>query len=293
MVLASTEAGLDNAVKRLSDSDLAGCVVQNGDGIVALCPTGEVAPGKGPGGWSGPGSAVAPTPAPTATPMPTSSITTTVPTPTPVVGAKSKRSVVVALDDTKGRYDGKTSADDYSAILKDRYDVTVWSEAKDGAPPASDLVDYDLVIWTSGDFETPFGQEESAALGTMMLAGVPMIVSGAFLSEDADVAVQQDVQVEDASHPVTKGFTKGEVIAFVPAPSGKDYAVQVVKESDAEDTAVVMVRGPASKSPGMPSVAGSGRKVHRVQDTLHRLSTLPVAGRGQNPGWCRTPWIGC
>jgi hypothetical protein len=81
-----------------------------------------------------------------------------------------------------------------------------------------------------------------------------MIVSGAFLDEEADVAVQLDVQVEDASHPVTKGFAKGEVIAFVPAPSGKDYAVQVMKEADAEATAVVMVRGPASKSSGLPSV---------------------------------------
>ena len=256
VVLASTEAGLDNALKRLSDSDLAGCVVQSGDNIVALCPTGEVAPGKGVGGWPGAGSPVAPPPAPAATPAPTSSITVPiipVPTLTPVVGPKQKI-IVVALDDTKGRYDSKTSADDYYAILKDRYDVTVWSEAKDGAPPTADLVDYDLVIFTSGDFEKPLGQEESAALGSMMLAGVPMIVSGGFLNEDADVAVQQDVQVEDAGHPVAKGFTKGEVIAFVPAPSGQDYAVQVLDAADAEDTAVVMVRGPASKSPGLPSV---------------------------------------
>jgi hypothetical protein len=261
VVLASTEAGLDNAVKRLSDGDVAGCVVQKGNGtsalpIVALCPTGEVAPGKGAGGWPGAGSSVTPPPVPNATPTPTSSITTTTtptPTATPVAGPKQKI-IVVALDDTKGRYDSKTSVDDYYAILKDKYDVTVWSEAKDGAPPTADLVDYDLVVWTSGDFETPFGQEESAALGTMMLAGVPVIVSGAFLSEDADVAVQQDVQVEDASHPVVKGFAKGEVIAFVPAPSGQDYAVQVLGEEDAEDSTVVMVRGPASKSPGLPSV---------------------------------------
>jgi len=221
--------------------------------IVALCPTGEVAPGKGPGGWPGPGSAVTPPPAPTATPAPTSSITTTTPTPVPVVGPKLKI-VVVALDDTKGRYDSKTSADDYVAILKDNYDVTVWSEAEDGAPAATDLLDYDLVVFTSGDFETPFGEDESTLLATLMLARTPVLVSGGFLSEDADVAVQLDVQVEDASHPVARGFTKGEVIAFVPAPSGQDYAVQVLDEADAGDSAVVMVRGPASKSPGAPSV---------------------------------------
>ena len=260
VVLASTEAGLDSAVKRLTNGDLAGCVIEKGDGIVALCPTGEVAPGKGPGGWSGPGPAVAPITAPTATPVATSSITTTVPTPTPVAVVIKKKIVVVALDDTKGRYDGKTGADDYSAILKDRFDITIWSEAKDGTPSGSDLVGYDLVIWTSGDFETPFGSGESAALGTMMLAGVPTIVSGAFLSEDADEAVQKDVQVGDVGHPVTKGFTKGEVIAFVPAPSGQDYAVQVLTESDAENSDVVMVRGPASKSPGLPSVVALEEK---------------------------------
>jgi hypothetical protein len=280
VVLASTEAGLDSAVKRLSDGDLAGCVVQKGDDapalpIVALCPTGEVAPGKGAGGWPGAGASGTPPPAPTATPTPTTSITTTTPTATPVVGPKQKI-IVVALDDTEGRYDSKTSADDYVAILKDRYDVTVWSEAKDGAPPTADLVDYDLVIMTSGDFETPFGQEESAALGTMMLAGVPVIVSGAFLNEDADVAVQQDVQVEDATHPVAEGFTQGEVIAFVAAPSGQDYAVQVLDSADAEDTAVVMVRGPASKSPGAPSVlvleeSSTGLKLLYVAFPLYLL----------------------
>jgi hypothetical protein len=258
VVLASTEAGLDNAVKRLSGADLTGCVVQNDNGtparpIVALCPTGEVAPGKGVGGWTGARSSIAPPPAPTATPTPTSSITTTMPTATPVAGPK-QNVIIVALDDTKGRYDSKTSADDYYAILKDKYDVTVWSEAKDGAPPVDDLVDYDLVIWTSGDFETPFGEDENTALLTLMIARVPVIVSGAFLNETAKAAVQQDVQVGDATHPVTKGFTKGEVIAFVPAPSGKEYAIEVLLESDAEDAVVVMVRGPASESPGNPSV---------------------------------------
>jgi len=213
-----------------------------------------VAPGKGPGGWSGAGPGVAPTPAPTATPTPTSSITTTVPTATPAVVVIKQKIIVVALDDTKGRYDGKTSADDYYSILKDRYDVTVWSEAKDGAPPANDLLDYDLVIWTSGDFETPLGEAESTALVTLILARTPMIISGAFLRDETDLAVQKDVQIEDASYPVTKGFTEGEVIAFVPAPSGKDYAVQVVAKTDVEGGVIIMARGPASESPGSPSV---------------------------------------
>ncbi|MBN1136115.1 MAG: hypothetical protein JXM73_06000, partial [Anaerolineae bacterium] len=259
VVLASTEAGLDNAVKRLSDRDLAGCVIQNCSGtapalpIVALCPTGEVAPGKGAGGWPGVPSPVAPPLVPTATPVPTSSVTTTTPTATPVVGPKQKV-IVVALDDTTGVYDSRTGADDYAAILQDRYDVTVWSEAEDGAPPVSDLLDYELVIYTAGDFEAPFGEDESTALMTLMLSQVPVIVSGAFLNEDAQVAVQQDVRVEDASHPVAKGFASDEVIAFVPAPSGKEYAVQVLEEGDDESSALIMVRGPASESPGHPSV---------------------------------------
>ena len=195
------------------------------------------------------------TPTPTATPSPTDTPTPTPgPTLTPTVVVIKPKIIVVALDDTKGRYDSKTSADDYVAILKDNYDVTVWSEAEDGAPAATDLLDYDLVVFTSGDFETPFGEDESTLLATLMLARTPVLVSGGFLSEDADVAVQLDVQVEDASHPVARGFTKGEVIAFVPAPSGQDYAVQVLDEADAGDSAVVMVRGPASKSPGAPSV---------------------------------------
>ena len=109
--MAGPEAGLDSAVKRLSGGDLADCVLQqtevptstlSAQPRVALCPTGEVAPGKGIGGWPSTGPTVTPTPAPTAVPTPASSLTTTVPTATPVVGPKQKI-IVVALDDTKGR----------------------------------------------------------------------------------------------------------------------------------------------------------------------------------------------
>jgi hypothetical protein len=239
VVLATTEAGLANAVERLGKGDLAGCVLQESDAppstVLALCPTGEVAAGKGSGGWAVPTSA--PIITPTIQP----------------VGSK-EQIVIVALDDTEGRYDSQTSADDYVAILHKDYEVSVWSEAEKGLPSIDLLGDCALVIWTCGDFAKPFGEAESALLSALMFKEIPMIASGAYLDDEASQAVQRDVRIEDAGHPVTKGFAKDQVIAFVSAPSDQEYAVNLLQEGAVEDANVLLSRGPASESPGAPSV---------------------------------------
>jgi hypothetical protein len=253
LVLANTEAGLESTVERLTEGDLEGCLLREAEDFafttLALCSTGEVVAGEGGGGWQKSGSGAAPVVTPTPTPSSTSPITGTVEPAEP-----EGHIIVVAFDDGEGRYDSMTSADDYADILGERFDVTVWSKAQDGPPDAVDFTDYDLVIWTTGDFENAISEEESDLLFPIVLGGKPIILSGAYLDDATTTAVQRDIQAKDASHPVAQGFEPGEVISFVSPPSGGEYEIGVVEGDMTEESVVVFVRGPDSESAGASSI---------------------------------------
>ncbi len=260
MVLADTEVGLESAIELLTTGDLDGCLLRETETptptILALCPSGEVAPGSGEGGWQGPGPQPPP---PTLTPTPavtdTGAIVTGTVEPVEPAGEPEGSILVVALDDGEGRYDSMTSAEQYAAILEKRFEVTVWSKAKDGSPSAEDLLDEDLVIWTSGDFEDTFGDEESELLFLLMLEEMPAIVSGAYVGDTDTEAVQRDIQVAQIDHPVVKGFEAGEVIGFVTAPSGSEYEIMVLEDGEADEgTVFPFVRGPNSEEAGAPAM---------------------------------------
>jgi hypothetical protein len=279
VVLADTEVGLAAAVERLIDGDLEGCLMQEtesptstvgspempllGEGLLgtlALCPTGEVEPGKGGGGWGEAEPGLLP-PASTSPVTETEVITSTevttetveVPEPT---GEPQGSVLIVALDEGEGRYDSMTGAEDYASILESRYEVTAWSRAEDGALDTQDLSDYDLIIWAAGDFEDPIGDEESDMLFFAMLEGIPVVVSGAYVGDTASESVQRDIQVSAATHPLAEGFDLGEVIAFVPGPSGSEYETGVLENgSEAEEgTFIPFVRGPDSEDAGEPAI---------------------------------------
>jgi hypothetical protein len=229
-------------------------------GTLALCPTGEVEPGKGGGGWGEAEPGLLP-PASTSPVTETEVITSTevttetveVPEPT---GEPQGSVLIVALDEGEGRYDSMTGAEDYASILESRYEVTAWSRAEDGALDTQDLSDYDLIIWAAGDFEDPIGDEESDMLFFAMLEGIPVVVSGAYVGDTASESVQRDIQVSAATHPLAEGFDLGEVIAFVPGPSGSEYETGVLENgSEAEEgTFIPFVRGPDSEDAGEPAI---------------------------------------
>lgn len=248
VLLADTEEGLGNAVERLTTGNLASCLLRETEkpasSVLALCPTGEVAPGDGDGGWEEP----EPGP-PTAEPAATETEE-----PSEPFNGAAFSIVVVALDHGEGRYDGMTSAVDYEFILAEDYDVTVWSTAEEGVPTPEDLLFYDLVIWSAGDYEDVFGDEESDTLFAVLLEGIPMILSGAFIGDTDVEAIQRDIQVSDASHPTVSGFEVEEVISFVAAPSGEEYEMSVLEDVEDEGTVVTFVRGPESEEAGGPSI---------------------------------------
>jgi hypothetical protein len=278
VVLADTEVGLTAAVERLIDGDLEGCLLQEREsptstvgspempllgeglsGMLALCPTGEVEPGEGDGGWgeAGPGP---PPPTPASPVTETEAITDTEVTtetiePPEPTGEPQGRVLIVALDEGEGRYDNMTGAEDYASILESRYEVTSWSMAEDGALDTQELSDYDLIIWAAGDFEDPMGDEESDLLFFAMLEGIPVVLSGAYVGDTASESVQRDIQVSDATHPLAEGFDLGEVIAFVPGPSGSEVETDVMEDGGEEEGIFIpFVRGPDSEDAGAPAI---------------------------------------
>jgi hypothetical protein len=264
VVLADTEDGLDAAVERLTEGDLEGCLIdQVGDGTqhsLALCPTGEEGTGDDGGGWQksqpepspepddatpdeGPPDDTAP---PEETPEPEA-------VPTPELPAEPDGTVlIVSMDQGEGRYDNLTGAAQYASILEGTYDVTVWSITQDGLPDPFDI-SYDLAIWTAGDLEGTFGDEEGNVLFEMILMGTPILLSGGYVDESDVLAVQHDLQVNDADHPLAEGFESDEVIAFEP-PSDADYEINVLEGFEPDEADFVFVRGPESEESGAPSV---------------------------------------
>jgi hypothetical protein len=61
--------------------------------------------------------------------------------------------------------------------------------------------------------------------------------------------VLRDIQVQDADHPIVKGFEPNQVITLVPAPSGSEYKTELLG-SEADAAAIPFVRGPTSENKG-------------------------------------------
>jgi len=246
VVLADSEEGLNSALARLTEGDLHGCLrhelEEEEHDLLVVCPTDEV-PAGGGGGWSEPevpaiDQQVPEEPAPQ---------------PSEPGGEIQGDLLIVALDDGEARYEARTGADRYAAILEDLYQVTVTSVLADGWPDSADLTTYDLVIWTAGDYEQGLGDEGSDLFLDAVLEGIPVILSGAYIGESETWSVQQDLQVEDASHPLASGFEPGEIIPFI-GPDGIGYEVDLLDDAGESGETIVFVRGPASEDSGVASV---------------------------------------
>ena len=245
VALANSETGLRNALERLSTNDLEGCLLHEVEttvtSLLALCPSGEQAGDGEEGGWQEPEEEPGAAPPEEAKPEEP---------PEEPLGSI----IVVALDEGEGRYDSMTSALNYYLILQDNYEVTTWSTAEGGLPSLEDLTGYDLSIWTAGDHEGTLEGEAGDLLFNLMFEGVPVILSGAYVSDSDTELVQRDIQVNDAGHPLASGFEPGEVIDFVTPPSGSDYEIALLEDFSEEDGDFVFVRGPNSEASGEPTV---------------------------------------
>jgi hypothetical protein len=258
-VLAETDADLQAAVVRLVGSDLQGCLLHKIEGAqpgwLALCPMGD----DGGEYWEEGGQEPVPEDR-TSLPLPPEPAGESTPAPVPIepedepADGSQGRILVISLDDGRSRYQGRTGAEDYAAILQGSYDVTIWSKSEDPPLDTSKLPEYDLVIWTGGDFENALGDVESELLFVVVLNGTPVLVSGAYVGEGGEQSVQRDVRVEAAGHPLAQGFLPGEIIRFVSAPPGVEYEIDVQDRVEDRDGQVVFVRGPDSQDAGSSSI---------------------------------------
>ncbi|MGD9046747.1 MAG: hypothetical protein PVF77_01725, partial [Anaerolineae bacterium] len=258
VVLVNSEEGLESVLSRLTGGDLAGCLLHEtrttSTSRLALCPTGEATSEKEDTLPTEPPTDEAPSPDEE---LPTDESPDEGTSPPPEGGYLGSI-LVVALDDGESRYEGITSADEYAAILELDYELAVWSTAQDGLPGLSALLDYDLVVWTSGDFVVGTNQQYSDLLFTLMLEGVPVIMSGAYAGDTETEAIQRDIQVIDPAHPLTEGFEADEVIDFVSSPSGQEYEIGVLEDYEDDESTIAFVRGPASEESGLPSIFAMG-----------------------------------
>jgi hypothetical protein len=287
VVLADREAGLDSALKRLMEASLEGCLFHETEtSTLALCPYGDA---SSDGGWQkpqpGPAEQTPPTP-----PLPTEEL----PEPT----SEPQGSILIlSLDVGPGEYDDLTSAAEYRAILEARHDVTVWSTSEDGIPDLTQILDYDLVVWTAGDHRDAFEDETSNLLFNLMLEGIPMIVSGAFVSDSTSQAVQRDIQVYDSAHPLASGFAPDAIIPFATSPSGSEYEIDVLEDVRPGEDTIVFVRGPQSEASGIASLVVveeevSGLRLLLVGFPLYLLPEEPRVRLVENSvSWLLSPSV--
>lgn len=282
VVLADKEEGLDNAITRLTEGNLDGCLFHEVEtSAIALCPYGEA---SSDGGWQ----ETQPEPGEPA-PLPTDAPTEEPPEPP---SEPEGTILILAMDQGQGVYDDTTSAAEYQAILEERYDIDVWSTSADGAPDITRLLEYDLVIWTAGDHREALDEDLSNLLLDLVLEGVPVVMSGAYLGDSTSQAVQRDIQVRDSEHPLAAGFEADEVIPFLAAPSGSEYEVDVLEDFQEGEDVIVFVRGPESEASGAASVAIVEDEINglRLAFLGFPLYLLPDAARARLV-WNTVTWL--
>ncbi|MBN1221052.1 MAG: hypothetical protein JXM69_19175 [Anaerolineae bacterium] len=203
--------------------------------------------------------------------------------------------LVVADDSGRPRDDAQTSALDYYNVLSDTYKVKAWSTSRDGYPGIGQLLEYDAVIWTTGDYwDDSIGEEGAALLIEYVQVGGNLILSGASIAFDWEhtdfltsvahaeyqgFAPQFDLQVAQLDHPLAQGFGDGEIISFEQTPSGEPLAVDVVRNTP--DARVIFARGPDSEEAGAASVIVYEDKRVKIAYFAFPLYLLPPDAQSQ------------
>jgi hypothetical protein len=157
---------------------------------------------------------------------------------------------------------------DYYNVLSDTYQVDTWSTATDGYPTPGDILEYDALIWTTGDYwDDSVGAEGAELLSQYVEVGGNLILSGASIAFDWEhtdflAAVphaeyqgfgeQVDLEIDLMDHPLSKGLVDRSPIEFVEGPSGELLPIDIV--SNTSDARTVFRRGFDSEEPGAASV---------------------------------------
>jgi hypothetical protein len=212
--------------------------------------------------------------------------------------------LVVAGDSGRPREDQLTGALEFTQALSKSYTVDDWFISDKGSPDVDELLEYDAVIWTTGDYWDDSIQEEDAALLSKYIElGGNLILSGAsigfdwdhteFLTKVAhadylDFAAQSDLELALPDHPIAEGFAEGEVLPFTftvettsstTATTSLDAELTPDVVNHTADARVIFKRGPESEQAGAASVIAYEDDRSRVAYYAFPIYLLPQEQR--------------
>lgn len=196
---------------------------------------------------------------------------------TPSLRSRRINNILVVGGDTgRPRGDQQTGAVEFSEALSDSYQVDTWIISSNGSPDLDQLLNYDAIIWTTGDYwDDSISQDDADVLSRYIELGGNLILSGAsigfdwdhtsFLTQVAhadylDFASQSDLEVVLPDHPIAAGFAVGETIpltATLVTTSTEDTPAEPIPPDVVNylsDARVIFNRGLESEQPGAPSV---------------------------------------
>jgi hypothetical protein len=198
--------------------------------------------------------------------------------------------LIVSDDDGHARADAETGLLAYHNVLSNTYTVDQWITSQDGRLDIDELLEYDAIIWTTGDYwDDSIAAEDAALLTRYVEFGGNLILSGASIAFDWDhtefltevahadyltFAEQIDLEPALLDHPIARGFAEGQVISFTETVSGEPLAIDVVRHTS--DSRVIFRRGPASEQPGAASVIAYEDERSKIVFFVFPIYLLPL-----------------
>ncbi len=203
--------------------------------------------------------------------------------------------LIVSDDDGRARADARTSLVEYNNVLSSTYKLDSWVTSEQGSPDVDQLVEYDAIIWTTGDYwDDSIAEEDVALLMKYIELGGNLILSGASIAFDwdhtdflkkvahadyLDFAEQKDLELVLPDHPIAKDFEPGAIITFLPTPSGEILEPDVV--SHTADSRVIFQRGPTSLQAGAASVIAYEDTRSKIAYFAFPVYLLPLEEQAQ------------
>lgn len=204
------------------------------------------------------------------------------------------RVLVVAGDVGRPREAEQTGLIEFTEALSSTYSVDSWVISEKGSPDVDELLEYDAIIWATGDYwDDSVSEEDAALLSKYIELGGNLVLSGAsigfdwdhtdFLTDVAhadylDFAPQSDLELVLPDHPLAKGFDEGTIISFTDAVSGSDEIEPDVVNNTA-NARVIFKRGPDSDQAGAASVIAYEDERSKIAYYAFPIYWLPVEQR--------------
>jgi len=187
----------------------------------------------------------------------------------PTINVKTDDIILVADDDASSCTRGTSLPEFASALTANGYSYFVWNETTMGHPPLEVLLDFWLVIWTTGDYYYgAIDYTDAVALQSYVAEGGYALLEGenvgfdhgndTFMMNVAHAIYEVDdtgaigLTVTDPTHPVTQGLSTSFMwVTDPPYDDGvtpTNGGVEVICYTGTEWTAVTVFNGPGTGS---------------------------------------------